>query len=95
MVHKIETMGKTTKEKVEELTGKLVDETNRYGVEEDFIEGMTKGIKDRHRTLQQTFFRCLKGVIKEYSKTSGDLRNEDSIEWAKKVSKIESDMRVI
>lgn len=36
-----------------------------------------------HRTNQQSIIKNLYQALKEYSKASSDLRNEESIKWAK------------
>jgi hypothetical protein len=46
---------------------------------------MTARFRVEHRTLQQGLMAVLKALIENYSEFDSDLRNQDAVEWAKKV----------
>jgi hypothetical protein len=46
---------------------------------------MTARVRTEHRTLQQGLMAVLKILIENYSEFDSDLRNQDAVEWAKKV----------
>ena len=68
----------------------LIDATNIMGCDDDIIEGMLEGMVGSHRTLQQSSIRCFVGMLKGYSECRTDARNENAVEFAKKVSKMET-----
>ena len=58
--------------------------------DKELEDGMLNALLDEHRTLQQSFFRVLHNVMKQYAATKYyDLRNEASIEYAKRVSELD------
>lgn len=58
--------------------------------EKELEEGMLNALLDEHRTLQQSFFRVLHNVLEQYADTKYyDLRNEASVEYAKKVRELD------
>jgi hypothetical protein len=64
---------------------------NKMGCEDDVAEMMGHCIKNKHRTLQQNFWRATSSVIKDYATTAHtDLRNEQSKKWAEAVSEIDN-----
>lgn len=68
-----------------------------YG-EEALINALNAKMEREHRTLIQQWWGVIATVIKKYALTKDgwfDLRNEDSIKWAREVAKVESGMRFI
>lgn len=57
----------------------------------DFVKLLSK----EHRTSQQSLMKLISKIINEYSKLHCDPRNIDSVNWAKKVSKIPNNFRYI
>jgi hypothetical protein len=43
-------------------------------------------LQAEHRTNQQSLWRVLRRLVKLYSNTPSDLRNEASVQWASRVS---------
>ena len=67
----------------------LVGATNTMGSDKLVTQGIVEGLENCHRTLQQSFMRCFVAAMKEYGDTRFfDPRNEASVEFAKKVSKL-------
>ena len=51
------------------------------------VKAFVDHIKSEHNTNIQSFFRVIRQVIIEYSKTKyTDLRNEASVKWAQKIA---------
>ncbi len=66
------------------------DLVNWAGNWDSLAEAFTEWIQTEHRTLIQSFFRMINQIIEGYSQhTLSDARNENSLEWAKKVAKID------
>lgn len=61
---------------------------NAYGTDN---EGFAKIIATSHRTLQQSVMRLFIRTIEEISKQSTDLRNEQAVELAKKITEVAKD----
>ena len=76
------------RQKVAELVRQLVDETNAMGFTDEVVAGIVDGLVTSHRTLQQNFMRCLLDSMKEYGETNCDLRNEASVQTAKKIGEL-------
>ena len=79
-----------TNEELVERNAKVVKEltdlVNIMGNEEDLAKVFVSQLNKTHPTLQQNLFRVFASVIKEHAaRPYTDLRNEGSVEWAKKV----------
>lgn len=69
---------------------KLIDTTNVMGGEKDVAAGLLEALLSSHRTLQQSFFRAFADAMEHYAETPFvDLRNEASVEFAKKVKELD------
>lgn len=69
---------------------------NLSGNDRILAKEIIEWIETEHRTLIQSFFRMVRKVIKGYAKHEhSDARNEGSLEWAKKVAKIDGFMPLI
>ena len=74
---------------------------NFMGNEDELAKVFIERLPRQHRTLQQNFMRFVQRVVLAYAdqaeKYGSDLRNEDSVEWAKAVKvatdKIRAGMR--
>lgn len=80
-----------TREEVKQRNEAVVDELfrlcNIMGNEEDLVKLINERIQREHRTIIQSFFGVLKQVIDAYAETQHyDLRNAQSVEWAKAVA---------
>lgn len=62
---------------------------------EQIAEIIVKNIQKKHRTEQQLFMKLIAAIIEKYSKSNFDLRNEDSVKWAKIVSHLNKNFRYI
>lgn len=49
------------------------------------VRCLTASVRLEHRTLQQGLMAALKGLIENYAEFDEDLRNQDAVEWARKV----------
>jgi hypothetical protein len=74
------------KKRVEAAMKELIDVTNVMGYDDEIAEGIFLGLIKSHRTLQQSFFRCFVMAMDPYSKIVPDLRNEQAVKFAKKIS---------
>ncbi len=79
----------TRRELTKETMEQLIDHTNCMTGEEAVIQGIVEALQGSHRTLQQSFVRCMAKALIEYSNTRFDARNEASIDFAKKVKELE------
>jgi len=68
----------------------LIDATNIMGGEADVIQGMTEALQYSHRTLQQSFISCFVGTMVNYAEFRTDVRNQDAVQFAKNVSKMDN-----
>lgn len=59
------------------------------------IEGAVNALQHEHRTLQASFWRFIKELASRYKDFNYDLRNEDAVKFAKKISEIEQGIRFI
>jgi len=80
---------KTRAELTKEAMQTLIDSTNCMIGEKEMAEGMLEALLGSHRTLQQSFFRVFAKTMKQYSEANYDLRNEASVEFAKKVNELD------
>jgi hypothetical protein len=63
---------------------------------EDIADKMFEEFRRDHNTLQQNQIRILRAFITRVSQIEyTDMRNEGSVEWAKKVSKIDTHLPFI
>jgi len=73
---------------------KFFDLMNPFGNEEDYAKEFVNVMNHTHPTLCQTAFRFFSIVIREYAgRETGqhyDMRNEASVKWAVKVTKIDA-----
>lgn len=73
----------------ETATYGLMDQMNVYGLDADIQKAMATAIMNSHNTIQQSFWRNILGVAKQYSEMSySDLRNEASVELCKDIAKL-------
>ena len=89
-----------TNDELKEKNKKIVEDffrlCNVMGNEDDLATAISEHINREHRTTIQCFFKTISRVIVDYAKTGQcDLRNEDSLKWAKEVAKIDNGMRFI
>lgn len=52
-------------------------------------------LRTEHRTLQQSFWRVIQQVAREYQKFDTDLRNESAVEFAKQIAAIDCPLPLI
>ena len=72
-------------EKSIELFKEVFNYVNHLNYDKHFI---SKAVENQHRTLQQSFMGDVINFIKDYAKTEFfDLRNEDSVKFAKAFAK--------
>ncbi len=62
---------------------------------DDVAAAIINHLETEHRTLEQGFFRAVKGVCEKYRGFPFDLRNESAVRFAQKVSEIEEYMPFI
>jgi hypothetical protein len=84
-------------ERAEKAVDELFNVVNKMGGgEKALIKVLSRAMNRQHRTLIQQFWGVIAIVIRKYADEGQcDLRNQDSLNWAKEVSKIESYMRYI
>ena len=80
-------------EKMADLLGQIVDQTNSMGMNVDAAaHAMAEKLYRQHRTLQQSFIHVISEVIAKYAGLCGqygyDLRNEQASKWAIKVAEV-------
>ncbi len=64
--------------------------------EREVAEALKDALDRQHRTVIQSAMGVLRDVIEHYAQTHGsDLRNEDSLAWAKKVNEHSTNFRYI
>ncbi len=87
----------TLEEQAAEAFKMLFRVINKMGTGEKAVgDGLRDAMNNQHRTLIQQWWKVIAEVIVDYSKTKWfDARNEDSVNWAKEVAKVESSMRFI
>jgi len=72
---------------VAEVFEKLIRLTNYFGSEKFVAAGIIEELNRSHRTLQQSFWRAMYEVIKQYGEDEWcDLRNEASKEFCREVT---------
>lgn len=82
---------KTREQRNKDWVKEAFDLINWAGNWDDLSEELVEHISSEHRTLIQSFFRMIQMTIEGYAQhTLSDPRNENSLEWAKKVSKIDA-----
>lgn len=60
---------------------------NSYNSQDElWAEVINQALAHEHRSLQQSFWRLMREVIKRYATTHHDLRNEAAVVWCKRVS---------
>lgn len=77
--------------KLVETISDTVNQTNSCGINyEEMSDRIALAIYRNHRTLQQSYWRLIAGIIKSYAKLckerGTDLRNEAAAEWCDKVA---------
>jgi len=75
----------------------LISDLNCMSIDdEQLAKVISSTINSNHRTLQQSFFRVLKGAIEHYGKYAyTDQRNEASRDWCNEASKVEMNIPFI
>ena len=64
--------------------------------ERELSDALKDALDRQHRTVIQSAMGVLRNVIEHYAREHGsDLRNEDSLKWAKEVSKVDGYFRYI
>lgn len=60
---------------------------NSYNSEDElWAEVINQALAHQHRSLQQSFWRLMREVIRRYGITHHDLRNQAAVEWCKRVT---------
>jgi NADP-dependent 3-hydroxy acid dehydrogenase YdfG len=86
-----QTYNKSRKEEARQAVDALVDSVRFMNFEKMVVEAFEDKLATMHRTNIQTLMGVFKDVIEHYAQEhSADLRNEDSLVWAKKVSKLDT-----
>lgn len=80
---------RTRAQEFQEAMEVVVNATNSMGCEKELAERMLIAITGQHRTLQQSFFRVFVDMAEKYADTRSDLRNDASVDFAKKVAKLD------
>ena len=76
------------KEQAANGLNEIISSLNMIGCEDDIKKALIDNLMNQHRTLQQSFWRCIFNVAKEYGETAvHDLRNEASVDACKEVTK--------
>jgi hypothetical protein len=79
---------KELEERSEKLAREFFELCNIMSSEDQVRNALTDALDRQHRTVIQNAMGVLRDVIKHYAEFHGsDLRNQDSHEWAKKVTK--------
>lgn len=87
---------KSREDKNKVIVQSLFNVISLLGNDGDLAQSFLKQIQSEHRTNIQSFFRMIQEVIIEYAKSEYfDDRNKASIEWAKKVAKLEDHLPLI
>jgi hypothetical protein len=73
----------TTKDTIDQLFRDL------NGAHRDVADTLIAHLRTEHRTLQQSFWRVIQTVAREYQKFDSDLRNESAVAFAKDVAGID------
>lgn len=63
-------------------------ELNYMGFEKEIKDALVYSLQHQHRTLQANFWRMIKEVAVEYAEFRYDDRNEQAVEFAKEITKI-------
>lgn len=78
-----------TKEDCRKVFAEVMEALNTFS-DEQVANAFYEELVNSHRTLQQNFWRSVAHMIKEYAKNEYyDLRNEDSVNWCKKMAEVE------
>lgn len=77
------------RELTKETMEQLIDHTNCMTGEEAVIQGIVDALQGSHRTLQQSFVRCVTAALIEYSNTPTDARNEAAVDFGKKLKELD------
>ena len=73
-------------ERAEIATDELIRVLNVLGGEDEIADTVARVLMGSHRTLQQSFVRAFYEVMKDYSASGTDLRNQASVDFAKKIT---------
>ena len=66
------------------------------GAESDLSRALRERLPRMYRTLQQSSFRVVQEIIRDYAKTEYfDPRNEAAVEWCRAVSELEGGLPLI
>jgi hypothetical protein len=76
---------RTPAQNFQEAMKVVVNSTNTMGCEKELVERMLIVLNGSHRTLQQSFFRVFAKTMEQYADARCDLRNEASVDFAKKI----------
>lgn len=69
---------------------------NYMGLEKELSEAMLATLLNDHRTIQQSFWRTIRLLAKQYGETQHfDQRNEASVKFAKEVGEIQMSLPFI
>lgn len=89
-IAQIKSLKTEVKEQLENVIETLSHITNSMGCDyEKNAEILSEKFRRTHRTLQQDIMRLLARFIKNNAQIVTDLRNQEAIEWCKKVSEID------
>ncbi len=79
----IEKVSKTSEDSMKEI----LRVCNYMSSEAEVAKGMLDALTNEHRTIQQSFFRSLDLMMKQYAElNSADGRNQMSVDYCKRVS---------
>lgn len=77
-------------ERVEKSMKELLNQVNYMGMDNDIADAMAKVLIKEHNTIQQTFWRVMQGVAKQYGEMPyHDGRNEQAVKFAKQIAEID------
>ena len=80
---------------VRRCVNSIIRQLNYMGCEGEVAKAVVEELRVSHRTLQQNWWKMVQAVAKEYAGFEHDLRNEDAVRFAKKVSEVDDYMRFI
>lgn len=80
---------------MDELAEQFFNACNAYS-EREIVDALKDRLDRQHRTIIQSSMTVLKDLIEHYAEYhTADLRNADSLEWAKKVAQNKTAFRYI
>ena len=84
------------KDKIPGIVEQLLEITSASEIDQgEVARDFVKELTSKHRTSQQLLIKLLSKIVKNYSETRYDPRNQASVLWAKKVSEIDNNFPYI